>query len=211
VTPPSKPDADRGARFMRMLLESDPAHLDVASDEEIERQMDAAGIPGSGVPTAEELIARVEKRALECAPAVAQPASSAPPMKGAAPFRRRPRRVSGVPIAAAAALAAVAVVALMKRAVIVAHLTGEPIGPDPAWTPPVALPTPLQRAASIRAAAFAACDEKGWGACVQKLDEAAALDPAGESDPRVVSARRAVAEATRVDEKEEMPPPEKLK
>jgi len=197
VTLPGKPDASRGARFMRLLLESDPAPLDAASDQEIERQMDAAGIQVSRVPTAEELIARVEECARESAPAVAQPMLPAPPVKAAVTVLRRPRRVSGVSIAAAVALAAVVVVGLTKRAVIVAHLTGEPIGPDPAWSPASAPPTPLQRAASIRTAAFAACNDQRWGECAQKLDEAAALDPAGTGDPRVLSARRAVAEAAR--------------
>jgi hypothetical protein len=62
------------------------------------------------------------------------------------------------------------------------------------------------RAAALRGEAYAACDTKRWTECTGKLDEAATLDPAGESDPRVVAARKAVSEAMPVEE-----PPEKPK
>jgi hypothetical protein len=191
VTLPGKPGPDGGARFMRRLLEDDPAHLDVASDEEIERQMEAAAVHVTSVPTLEELVARVEMRAAAFAPAVPRP-SMAP-----LPATRRVRRWSPVPIAAAAALAAVGVAALMNRAVIVAHLRGEPIGPDQAWPPPSALPTPQDRASALRGLAFAACAKASWDECAQKLDQAAAIEPSGERAPRVISARWEIAEGKR--------------
>jgi hypothetical protein len=190
VSTTGKPDPARGERFLRKLLTEDPAHLDVASDEEVERQMDAAGIQVKSVPTAEELMALAEKHATRDAP---RPAPKAAPV--ASPPVRRPRPGAMV---AAVALGALGVAALANRAAIVAYVKGEPIGPDRPWASPTG--TPEQRAWAIRAEAFAACDGQRWTVCIGKLDEAAVLDPAGESDPRVVSARKTVSDATRVEE-----------
>jgi hypothetical protein len=190
VSTTGKPDPARGERFLRKLLTEDPAHLDVASDEEVERQMDAAGIQVKSVPTAEELMALAEEHATKNAP---RPAPRAAPV--ASPPVRRPRPGAMV---AAVALGALGVAALANRAALVAYVKGEPIGPDRPWAPPTA--TPEQRAWAIRTEAFAACDGQRWTACIGKLDEAAVLDPAGESDPRVVSARKAIRDATPVEE-----------
>ncbi|HEY3820701.1 MAG TPA: hypothetical protein VGL81_26225 [Polyangiaceae bacterium] len=174
-----KADPDRGARFLQKLMTEDPAHLDVADDDEVERQMDAAGITVKSVPTAEELVALAGKIAATKAP---KPATSVRPPA------RRPRPIA---IAAAVALGAAGVVALANRGAIVAFLKGgEPIGPDTTWSA-------QQKAAAIRGEAFAACDAKRWTECGGKLDEAMALDPAGEGDARVVAARKAVSDATR--------------
>lgn len=199
-----QPDPDRGARFLRKLFAEDPAHLDVASDEEVVRQMDAAGITVKSVPTVDELMALVEKRAgvRSQAPARGVPAAPAP---------LRPRRLRAGPIAAGVALAAIGIAALMSRHAIEAYLRGEPIRPDQPWAPPVVPSTPEQRAASIRGEAFAACDARQWAECTAKLDEAAMLDPAGESDPRVATARKAAAEATRVPRVPEVDDGSKLK
>ena len=196
-----KPDPARGERFLRKLLTEDPAHLDVASDEEVVRQMDAAGIQVKSVPTAEELMALAEKYAARDAEMVA-PVPAPKPAPVASPPARRMRPG---PIVAAVAAGALGVAALVNRDAIVAYVKGEPIGPDQPWAPPTATPTPQQRAASIRSEAFAACEEKQWGACAGKLDEAATLDPAGESDARVVAVRRAISEARRVEENPDKP------
>src|SRR6202011_2931658 len=108
------------ARFLRKLFTEDPAHLDVASDEEVVRQMDAAGIAVKSVPTMDELMALVERRARGHAQA---PLRAVP----ASPVRLSPRRLRAGPIAAAVALAAIGVVALMSRQAIEAYLRGEPI------------------------------------------------------------------------------------
>ncbi len=47
----------------------------------------------------------------------------------------------------------------------------------------------------LRSAAYAACDAYRWSECEEKLDQARAVDPGGESDPRVVAARKALREA----------------
>ena len=55
--------------------------------------------------------------------------------------------------------------------------------------------TPKQTATLKRDAAFAACDVSEWSKCATLLDEAKALDPAGENDARVRVARDAIARA----------------
>jgi hypothetical protein len=54
--------------------------------------------------------------------------------------------------------------------------------------------TPEQRAAErVRQEAMLACDREQWTWCLQKLDEAKALDPPGDAAPRVQDARRRAA------------------
>src|ERR1700730_3427460 len=50
-------------------------------------------------------------------------------------------------------------------------------------------------ATELRDEAYAACDAHRWRECGEKLDQAKQIDPKGESDPRVVEARRAVKAA----------------
>jgi hypothetical protein len=188
VTTPRTPDPDRGAAFLGKLLSEDPAHLDVATDEEVERMMDAAGIQVEDVPSAEELVARAEKRAAACVPAsgvvrALEPARAPPPAA-----KSRIRRMSPAAIAAAVAAVAVGGVALSNGAAIVAYLKGE--------TGPTVAASVAQHVATLRKEAFAACDARRWDECTRKLDEAKELDPAGESDERVVAARKAIAGGT---------------
>ena len=204
-----KPDPERGARFLEKLLNEDPAYLDVADDEEIERQMDAAGIEVKSVPSAEELMALAARKAEEQTHGPLSPlaTTSAPAEKRKAtastPPVKRPRPAA---IAAAVALGALGVAALANRGVIEAYLARtEPIGPDTTWTA-------HEKAWAIRAEAIAACDVRRWVECTQKLDEAMKLDPAGESNPRVVAARRAIADGMPVPpEEEDTPPKPRLK
>jgi hypothetical protein len=65
-----------------------------------------------------------------------------------------------------------------------------PIGPAP-WEPEKRV-TAQERAASLRDEAYEACAGWPWALCERKLDEAKAMDPAGESDARVEGARQAV-------------------
>ena len=64
MSPSDKPDTARGWQFVEKLLaDDDIERLDQASDEEVERQMQAQGVQATGIPSAEELIAQVAKRA----------------------------------------------------------------------------------------------------------------------------------------------------
>jgi hypothetical protein len=77
--------------------------------------------------------------------------------------------------------------------------------PAPTPTPPPPLATPsaplrpapdlVARAADLRRDAFAACDRAAWTDCLAKLDQARAVDPAGDSAPDVARARTAAQNA----------------
>jgi DNA-directed RNA polymerase specialized sigma24 family protein len=108
----------------------------------------------------------------------------------------------------AAELAAVAAVVV---AVIVGWLwltrpkpTAEPILPTPA--PETIVPPELEHAQRLREEAFEACEKKEWKNCLERLDEAARLDPKGD---RVDGVRAARGEAER--ELEEQKKQEELK
>jgi DNA-directed RNA polymerase specialized sigma24 family protein len=89
-------------------------------------------------------------------------------------------------LAAAAALAALAL--LLWR---LFH-KDEPIAvPEPRPEPSTISPEapPLDRARALREKAFEDCDRAAWRACLDELDEAKKLDPAGDTDPKVGAAR----------------------
>ncbi len=82
------------------------------------------------------------------------------------------------------------VAALGMAAVIVAVFLAWP-RPAPEIASP---PTPeQQQAAKMRDDAIDACKELRWDACEEGLNAATALDPEGETDPRVIAARRFIA------------------
>lgn len=99
----------------------------------------------------------------------------------------------------AAELAAVAAVVLL--ALIAWRLLREP--------PPTAVPVPqpvpevvpgpvdrrVEEGRRLRADALMACDQQAWERCLEGLDEAAALDPAGDEDAAVGGARQRASEA----------------
>jgi len=58
-----QPDLARGWLFVEKLLAEDPGKLDVATDEEVERQMEEQGVHADGAPDAEEMLAYVAERA----------------------------------------------------------------------------------------------------------------------------------------------------
>lgn len=71
-----------------------------------------------------------------------------------------------------------------------------PALPVAAPVAPVAPPPPAPNPAlELRRFALSRCDKKEWSACLDGLDRAAVLDPAGDAAEEVKSARRAAAEA----------------
>lgn len=98
-------------------------------------------------------------------------------------------------LAAVAIVAALALVAwmLLKGDSPVA----DPVEPDPVpapFVPPVVDPR-LERAERVRADALSACEREAWSECVKGLDDAAELDPAGDTEDAVQRARRRAREA----------------
>lgn len=74
--------------------------------------------------------------------------------------------------------------------------------PRPAPEPPIAREAPrevdpsVERARELRRLALVECGDGVYAPCLEKLDEAAKLDPAGDQAPAVVEARKAAASAT---------------
>ncbi|AUX42753.1 uncharacterized protein SOCE26_041860 [Sorangium cellulosum] len=108
-----------------------------------------------------------------------------------------------------AELAAVAALALL--ALVLARLLRPaddppevaPLPEPPPIAPPAEVPPSrerLDRARALRAEALRACDEAAWRPCLDRLDEAARLDPAGDGAPDVAAARRRALGALRAPE-----------
>jgi hypothetical protein len=181
MSAPEKPDTAAGWRNVEKLLaeKEDAAEkkwLETASDEEIERRMDEAGVKVSRAPSPEELIARAKERAARGADAGSN--RGADDASGAK-VKALPRRQNVARWATGLALAAGAAVVIARQ-----------FGPGDSTHPP-----PPERATRLRDDAFAECAAKRWTTCESKLDEAKALDADGERDPRVIEARKAIAAA----------------
>jgi DNA-directed RNA polymerase specialized sigma24 family protein len=108
-------------------------------------------------------------------------------------------------LAAVAALAILAFVLyrLMRREPEEAILPDKPTGA------PVE-PSPVERARSLRADALERCDKGEWRPCLDGLDEAKRLDPAGDADPAVQAARARANDALPEDSKSPVPPDSKV-
>jgi hypothetical protein len=187
MTRPAEPDANAGARFVEKLLEGDPAHLDVATDDEVVAMMDAAGIEAGEPEDVETALARGARRAKERSAGAAGGAEARPATRTRKPMSRAAWAAAAVAAAGAAALVAT------EGGAIVTALRGNPhdIGPDR----PGPAPPPEQYASRLRDEAIASCHAGDLETCRAKLDEAKALDPAGETDPRVVQARETLTAA----------------
>lgn len=146
------------------------------TDEALDAEIRKRGGDPERVPTAEHYLAKATARAAKtAAPA---PAAPAPPTQRVAPVVRirRPWRTALI-VLAATFVAAFAIYVATK--------------PPRVATPP----TDKQMAEGEREIAEASCAMKEWSACKKYLDEAATLDPAGESEPRVQKARAEIAAA----------------
>jgi RNA polymerase sigma factor (sigma-70 family) len=91
----------------------------------------------------------------------------------------------------AAAIAAVAALALVAYAV---WRTAQP-GPEDIAREEIPPSAPDERAAELRKRAFELCDTGEWRRCLESLDGARAIDPAGDDDARVRAARAAAGRA----------------
>jgi len=95
-------------------------------------------------------------------------------------------------LAAATLGAAVVGVVAMNAGTVVAWFRPVPIGPDDAGLVP-RQPPPQELAESLRGRARSECRRGELDGCRRDLDEASALDPAGEARPEVVELRRTIA------------------
>jgi len=136
-----------------------------------------ASLPAKAVATAAPAASPTAAPDAPSAPVVAAPSASAP-VTVLRPKRRRLAVVLPVGLALAAAVALAIKVSL----------------PEPV---PIAIPpddTPAGRAAALRADARKSCNAHRWPRCVDELDDAKELDPAGDDTPEIREMRRAAAE-----------------
>jgi RNA polymerase sigma factor (sigma-70 family) len=116
-------------------------------------------------------------------------------------------------LAELAAVAALAILALILMRLLRGPKEEPEIAPRPEPAPaPSALPeapSPLDRARALRAEALEACDKGAWQRCLDGLDEAAGLDPAGDREAAVQDARERAARALEEQRLRDLAPPQK--
>jgi hypothetical protein len=182
MSTPSKPDPARGWQFVEKLLaEEELARLEKMSPDEVDREMRAQGLDPSRVPSTEELVAGAEARAAKNGQT--RKAIAGPGAGNVVPMPARPKRAQWLTMLVAAALGALVLMVVMKRS------------DDNAASGQSA----RARAEKLRDVAMKECAEARWSSCKDWLDGARRLDPAGESEPRVVEARREIERATQGD------------
>jgi hypothetical protein len=189
VSADPKLDLARGWRSAMKLREDEADRLAELSDADFERAM--ADLPApSRVPTIDELVAPGRGASTDDPKGhvAAQAADAAIERRGPSPF---------VWALAAAFLLALGV-GFAKRGAVVAFFKGVPEEPSPAPTAPPG-PTPAERAEAVRLDARKACDQGDLASCSDRLDEAAKIDPPGESTPGVRQLRKMILDGLRRD------------
>ncbi len=161
--------------------DAEVGRIDALSDDELDAELRAAGIDPADA-------AKIGMDVLEPAPAASDGgvASGVPARTGVAEAKaavdeapRGRRRVYWIAGFAAAA-------------VVIGVLVTRPSGGPPVGTGHPDAEAALKEAADLRERAFGACDQGYWAACEDALNAAQRLDPAGETAPRVVAARRSI-------------------
>jgi hypothetical protein len=152
------------------------------SDEELSADLRKRG----GDP--DRLRASIDQLLVEAGalPAVAAPAAPVKVVSIATAREARTRRLWPLLVAAALVL-----VVLGGGGATIAYLSREPAppGPPPVPTGPPAPNPDMIAAETLRKDAFDLCQKKNFGPCLDKLDEAAKLDPQGDKKDAVQQAR----------------------
>jgi hypothetical protein len=185
VSTTEKPDPSKAALFLAdLVIDGEAERLAGLSDEEFLAEQKRRGRDPSRTPSTEEFLGRV--KSLAARQEQATPGGALPQVEAKANVRAlpKPRRRLLVWLIAAA-LAAPIVIGLTRGPEIVGHFRDQP---DKAAR---------ERAEKLRDDATGICEQGAWASCKDKLDEAARLDPAGESEPRVQKARADIQSAER--------------
>jgi hypothetical protein len=141
------------------------------------------GVQPTRLPSAEELVAKAAERAAKRRLRGERPSAGAGSAANVVPMPARPKRAQWLTMLVAAALGALVLMVVMKRSEDNAA-NGQ---------------SGRARAEKLRDIGMKECAEARWSSCKDWLDAARRLDGAGETEPRVIEARRAIERATRDD------------
>jgi hypothetical protein len=170
-------------------MDEDVEAILAMTPEQIRSELEAAGYTRAELDAqAKKLLGRVPNTKPSATPVASPPATPTPTAEPAkvvslASRRRVSRWVFLLPVAAAFALVAI------EGPAVVAWVTGEPEndrvthGYDP-----------IEHAGSLRHRAAQAIDAKAWSKALGLLDQAKALDPAGDATEEVGGMRRVARE-----------------
>jgi hypothetical protein len=159
------------------------------SDDDLDRELQEAGLDPDAVRARGRTIGERAMRA------VGERSADGDAWVTAAPPARRRSVAPRWSVLLAAALAAVVVGGATP--IVARLLSNRDDGPtqNRPDASPTATAAPSPR--HIRERALEACDQQRWGECLNGLDEARALDPAGDTEPRIQAARRHATEGLR--------------
>ena len=123
--------------------------------------------------------------------------------------RQRVSRMRRLLRARWAQLAAAGLVALVVYLVARSARSPDEVAPRvaPRLVEPPEVTVALARGRAARVEALRACDEAQWRRCLEGLDAARALDPAGDASPRVRAARQSARDALEREEHAPAPSP----
>lgn len=183
---------------MKLFGEAQLERIEAMSREELDEAMRAHGLDPNAPFDIEEMLAKLPPEEDQAAPLPAAP-SDAP--AGVGPSRVLSPGASVTPLVpkenARHRVSPLLWIALPAAAAVLVAIR-LPKGPDSGI---------VARAAELRSDAAQLCQEQRWSECAQSLDQARALDPAGESEEAVVTLREAIARAEQPREHEPPPPP----
>jgi hypothetical protein len=185
---------------MKLLGEAQLERLEAMDDAELDDALRARGIDPDAPIDVDKLLAKLPADADGNPPAGILPFPTTSPRANASSPPRFGR---------AAWIAAAALAAAIPLALYVANRAGHGEGGTGPVAQTDARPDPsgaLARAASLRDEAARACHLRSWKVCRETLDEARRLDPAGESQDRVVLMREAIARSGLPPEEGPAPP-----
>jgi hypothetical protein len=161
------------------------------SPHELERELEDLGIDPAAARAQGDAIAQRIGRAAEPETTSADPGRSGLTKGTPAPRRQKGRAVL---LLLAAAFAAILAATQSSVGTSIARWW-HPVAPDIRPDTPSPQEVALARAHRLRAAAHQDCSRSQWASCLQGLDEAHALDPAGDAEPAVQADRRAAVTA----------------
>jgi hypothetical protein len=161
--------------------DAEVGRIDALSDDELDAELRAAGIdPADAAKIGADVLgpapASGDGGVASRVPARTGVAEAKPAVDDAPRGRRRAYWIAGFAAAA----------------VVIGVLVTRPSGGPEVGTGHPDTEAALKEAADLRDRAFGACDEGYWAACEDALNAARSLDPAGETAPRVVAARRSI-------------------